>query len=78
MIKDMKNNKVGANDMYVIDYERDVKQCIAWKWTRVKKDPPVGLFWFMPMEHNHVPQKGMMIEENGELQGIKEQTNGMS
>jgi hypothetical protein len=32
----------------------------------------------MPMEHNHVPQKGMMIEENGELQGIKEQTNGMS
>jgi hypothetical protein len=29
MIKDVKNNRVGANDMYVIDYERDAKECIA-------------------------------------------------
>jgi hypothetical protein len=25
----------------------------------------------MPMEHSHIPQKGTMIEENAELQGIK-------
>jgi hypothetical protein len=25
----------------------------------------------MPMENSYIPKKGMMIEENGALQGIK-------
>ncbi len=41
------------------------------KVNKGEKNPPVGLFWFMPMENSYIPKKGMMIEENGALQGIK-------